>query len=77
MGRKTRKIYHRTPDHGKHERFAEGPSHKRSNAGGALKQQLLLTPLSVSSVVGFGPGGGHFWVSLELLFGVFLRFWKG
>ena len=31
-----------------------GPPKKRSNAGGALKQQLFLTPLSVSSVVGDG-----------------------
>ena len=36
-----------------------GPPKKRSNAGGALEQQLFLTPLSVSSVVGFGPGGGR------------------
>ena len=43
------------PDHEKRERFAVGPPDKRSNAENALKQQLFLIPLSVSSVVGFGP----------------------
>ena len=47
------------PDHEKRERFAVGPPDKRSNAENALKQQLFLIPLSVSSVVGFGPGGGR------------------
>ena len=42
------------PDHEKRERFAVGPPDKRSNAENALKQQLFLIPLSVSSVVGFG-----------------------
>ena len=48
------------PDHEKRERFAVGPPDKRSNAENALKQQLFLIPLSVSSVVGLGPGGGSF-----------------
>ena len=48
------------PDHEKRERFAVGPPDKRSNAENALKQQLFLIPLSVSSVVGFGPGVGSF-----------------
>ena len=43
------------PDHEKRERFAVGPPDKRSNAENALKQQLFLIPLSVSSVVGLGP----------------------
>ena len=42
------------PDHEKRERFAVGPPDKRSNAENALKQQLFLIPLSVSSVVGDG-----------------------
>ena len=46
------------PDHEKRERFAVGPPDKRSNAENALKQQLFLIPLSVSSVVGFGARGG-------------------
>ena len=45
------------PDHEKRERFAVGPPDKRSNAENALKQQLFLIPLSVSSVVGFGARG--------------------
>ena len=48
------------PDHEKRERFAMGPPDKRSNAENALKQQLFLIPLSVSSVVGLGPGRGSF-----------------
>ena len=46
------------PDHEKRERFAVGPPDKRSNAENALKQQLFLIPLSVSSVVGLGPVWG-------------------
>ena len=46
------------PDHETRERFAVGPPDKRSNAENALKQQLFLIPLSVSSVVGFGARGG-------------------
>ena len=42
-------------EHGTHQRFAVGPPDKRSNAENALKQQLFLIPLSVSSVVGLGP----------------------
>ena len=37
-----------------------GPPDKRSNAENALKQQLFLIPLSVSSVVGFGARGGDY-----------------
>ena len=48
------------PDHEERERFAVGPPDKRSNAENALKQQLFLIPLSVSSVVGLGPGRGSF-----------------
>ena len=53
------------PDHEKRERFAVGPPDKRSNAENALKQQLFLIPLSVSSVVGLGPGGGPAVASLH------------
>ena len=53
------------PDHEKRERFAVGPPDKRSNAENALKQQLFLIPLSVSSVVGFGPGLASFGAHLH------------
>ena len=53
------------PDHEKRERFAVGPPDKRSNVENALKQQLLLIPLSVSSVVGFGPGLASFGAHLH------------